>query len=63
MKTIKHDNIWSITSFLENKQYNFDKKEILNILPINLIDEAVESIPTWKTYSPTPLIRLNKLEE
>ena len=63
MKTIKQDNIWSISSFLENKQYNFDKEKILNHLPINLIDEAVKSIPNWKTYAPTPLVKLNKLEE
>ena len=41
MKAIKQDNIWSITSFLENKEHNFDKEKILNHLPINLIDEAV----------------------
>ena len=63
MKTIKQDNTWFITSFLENKQYNFDKEKILNNLPISLIDEAVKSISAWKTYSPTPLIKLNKLEE
>lgn len=63
MKTIKQDNIWSITSFLENKEHNFDKEKILKHLPINLIDEAVKSISNWETYSPTPLIKLNKLEE
>ena len=63
MKTIKHDNIWSIFSFLENKEYNFDKERILNHLPINLIDEATKSISNWETYTPTPLIKLNKLKE
>ena len=63
MKTIKHVNIWSIFSFLENKEYNFDKERILNHLPINLIDEATKSISNWETYTPTPLIKLNKLKE
>ena len=53
MKTIKQDNIWSISSFLENKEYNFDKEKILNHLPINLIDEAAKSISNWETYTPT----------
>ena len=61
MKTILHKDIWSITSFLENKEYSFDKKNILTQLPGKFIDEAIEVISSWDNYSPTPLIKLNKL--
>ena len=63
MKAILKKDLWSISSFLENKNYNFDKKKILINLPEDFIDEAIKSISSWKTYSPTPLIKLNKLNE
>ena len=63
MKTIIQKDIWSICSFLENDNYNFNKKNILINLPENFIDEAIESISSWETYSPTPLIKLNKLNK
>jgi len=37
MKTIIENNPWSITSFLENKEYNFNKENILTQLPKNLL--------------------------
>jgi len=61
MKTINQDNIWSISSFLENKKYNFNKENILDVLPAKDIDEAYKTISKWNNYSPTPLIYLNKL--
>jgi diaminopropionate ammonia-lyase len=61
MKTIIENNNWLITSFLENKNYEFDKEKILNNLPEKFIDEAIQSISKWETYLPTPLINLNKL--
>ena len=63
MKTINQDNIWSISSFLENKKYNFSKESILHVLPAKDIDEAYKTISKWNNYSPTPLIHLNKLTE
>jgi diaminopropionate ammonia-lyase len=63
MKTILENDCWSISSLIENKKYNFNKKEILNYLPEKFIDEAVKSISSWKTYSPTPLLKLNKLKD
>ena len=33
MKTILQKDLWSITSFLKNKEYNFDKDNILTQLP------------------------------
>ena len=61
MKTIIQKDLWLISSFLENKYYNFNKKKILTNLPDSFIDEAIKSISSWETYSPTPLLKLNKL--
>ena len=61
MNKIIQNNIWSISSFLKNKDYNFDKNKILSHLPDSFIDEAIKSISSWDTYNPTPLLRLNKL--
>ena len=63
MKKIIQNNIWSISSFIENKKYNFDKNEILTQLPEKFINEAIKTISSWKDYSPTPLIKLNKLSD
>ena len=63
MKKILQKDLWSITSFLENKEYNFDKDNILTQLPEKFIDEAIEAISSWNNYAPTPLIRLNKLND
>ena len=63
MKTILQKELWSISSFLENKNFLFDENKILNSLPKKDIDEAYSSISSWKDYSPTPLIKLNKLSK
>jgi len=63
MKSILEKDLWSITSFLENKEYNFNKKNILTHLPEKFIDEAIEAISGWDNYAPTPLIKLNKLND
>jgi len=57
------NNIWKISSYIKNKNYNFNKEEILNSLPEKVIDEAIISISSWETYSPTPLLKLNKLNK
>ena len=54
---------WKYSNFLENKERNFNKKNILNILPQEEIDEAYRVISKWNNYSPTPLILLNKLSK
>ena len=63
MKSIFLKDLWSITSFLENKEYNFNKKNILTQLPEKFIDEAIDTISSWDNYAPTPLIKLNKLND
>jgi len=54
---------WKYKKFLINKKNNFNKKEILQILSPEDIDEAYKTIRKWNNYSPTPLISLNKLNE
>ena len=63
MKNILNKKIWSISSFIENKKYSFNKDEILSQLPGKVINEAIKSISSWEGYSPTPLIDLNKLND
>tara|TARA_B100002051_G_C16659221_1_gene598197 strand:+ start:82 stop:1209 length:1128 start_codon:yes stop_codon:yes gene_type:complete len=54
---------WKYSNFLQNKNNNFNKNDILNVLPEKEIDEAYKIISKWDNYSPTPLIYLNKLAE
>jgi diaminopropionate ammonia-lyase len=63
MKAVFQKDYWSISSFLENKKFLFDKNQILNSLSKNDIDEAYSSISSWEGYFPTPLIELNKLSK
>ena len=63
MKSILQKDLWSITSFLKNKEYNFNKENILTQLPEKFIDEAILAISSWDNYAPTPLIKLNKLND
>jgi len=52
---------WKYKKILINKKNNFNKKEILQILSTEDIDEAYKIISGWDGYSSTPLISLNKL--
>lgn len=61
MKTIIEKAQWSIPSLIENKNYQLNKEKILTSLPEKFIDEAIQSISKWETYSPTPLYELSKL--
>ena len=63
MSVISNGNIWKFTSFLENKNYSFDKNKILSSLSIKEIDDAYLSISKWDGYYQTPLIALNKLSK
>ena len=61
MTILSNGHLWSYSEFIENKNYNFNKKGIFNSLSKIDIDEAYESISKWEGYSETPLIELNKL--
>jgi diaminopropionate ammonia-lyase len=54
---------WKYERFLINKNNNFDKEKILQILSAEDIDIAYKTISSWDNYLSTPLISLNKLNE
>tara|TARA_B100001175_G_scaffold295406_1_gene283416 strand:- start:5297 stop:6430 length:1134 start_codon:yes stop_codon:yes gene_type:complete len=61
MTNFSLENLWKYSEFFENKNYSFDKKQILDLLSKKDINEAYSSISKWEGYQPTPLIELNKL--
>jgi diaminopropionate ammonia-lyase len=63
MTILSNGHQWKYSEFLDNKNYSFDKKQILNSLSEKEIDDAYSSISKWEGYSPTPLISLNKLSK
>ena len=63
MTILSNGHQWKYTEFTDNKNYSFNKKEILNSLTSEEIDDAYKSISKWKGYSPTPLLSLNKLSK
>jgi len=63
MSTESEVSQWKYSNFLINKNNNFNKEEILKILPSEDIDEAFKTISSWDGYSSTSLISLNKLNE
>ena len=48
---------------MDNKNYSFDKNQILSSLSEKEIDDAYSSISKWEGYAPTPLVFLNKLSK
>ena len=58
---ISNGQLWKYSSFIENKNYSFNKEEILNYITKEQIDEAYSTISKWESYEPTPLLLLNKL--
>jgi len=60
---ISNGQLWKYSSFIENKNYSFNKEEILKNLTKEQIDEAYLTISKWDSYNPTPLLLLNKLSK
>ena len=63
MTTLSNGHQWKFSEFLDNKDYSFDKRQILSSLSEKEIDDAYSSISNWEGYTPTPLISLNKLSK
>ncbi len=63
MTILSNRQAWKYSEFIENKNYSFDKNQILKSLLKKDIDEAYSSISNWKNYISTPLIELNKLSK
>ena len=63
MTILSNGHQWKFSKFLDNKNYSFNKQKILSSLSEKEIDNAYSSISKWKSYTPTPLIELNKLSK
>ena len=63
MTILSNGHLWKHNEIIRNKNYSFNKTEILKSLSIKEIDEAYSSISNWKGYSKTPLLELNKLSK
>ena len=63
MTILSNGHQWKYSEFIDNKNYSFNKKQILKSLSKNEIDDAYSSISKWDGYTPTPLIELNKLSK
>ena len=63
MKPSTNISSWKYSNFIENKKFKFSRKEILRHLSKSYIDKAYKEISSWKGYSPTPLVPLNKLKK
>ena len=63
MTILSNGHQWKYSEFTDNKNYSFNKKQILNYLSEIEIDDAYSSISKWDGYTPTPLIELNKLSK
>ncbi len=61
--SISNGQMWKYSSFIENKRYFFNKKDILKNISKKQIDDAYRAISKWDNYSPTPLLQLNKLSK
>ena len=61
MTILTNGHQWKYSEFTENKNYSFDKNQILNSLSEKEIDDAYSSISKWEGYASTPLVSLNKL--
>ena len=60
---ISNGQLWKYSSFIENKNYSFNKEKILKNISKEQIDEAYLTISKWDSYNPTPLLILNKLSK
>ena len=63
MRSIKKISSWKYSNFLNNNQYNFSRSKVLSYLSKDYIDAAYKKISSWKGYSKTPLLKLNKLKK
>jgi len=63
MKLSSSISKWKYSNFIENKRFKFSRNKVLSHLSKKLIDKAYKEISSWKGYSPTPLLSLNKLKK
>ena len=54
---------WKLSKYIFNKNFNFNRQNIINICGEKNIVDAYKKISGWKDYNATPLIELKKLSE
>ena len=63
MTILSNGHQWKYSEFIDNKNYSFDKNQILKSISKEDIDAAYNSISKWEGYAPTPLLSLDKLSK
>ena len=63
MAILSNGHQWKYSEFINNKNYTFDKEQILTSISKEDIDDAYNTISKWEGYKTTPLITLNKLSK
>ena len=63
MAILSNGHQWKYSEFINNKNYTFDKEQILTSISKEDIDDAYNTISNWEGYKTTPLITLNKLSK
>ena len=63
MTILSNGHQWKYSEFIDNKNYSFNKDQILKSISKDDIDDAYNIISKWEGYSPTPLLSLNKLSK
>ena len=63
MTILSNGHQWKYSEFIENKNFSFEKNQILSSLSKDEIDDAYSTISKWERYAPTPLLELNKLSK
>ena len=54
---------WKFCKFINNKNYDFKRDKILDVCGEDNVIDAYDMISGWENYSPTPLVKLNKLSK
>ena len=63
MNNSKKIKNWKLTKFLINKSFKFNRNDVLNYIPSNMLGNAYKTISNWKSYKATPLLNLDKLQK
>ena len=54
---------WKLSKYIFNKNFNFNRQNIINVCGEKNIVDAYKKISGWKDYNSTPLIELKKLSD
>ena len=54
---------WKLSKYIFNKNFNFNRQNIINVCGEKNIVDAYKKISGWKDYNATPLIELKKLSD